>query len=83
MADEKIPGAEKKIVAGILGILLGGLGIHRFYLGDMVGGILRIVITVVTCGFGSLLGLVEGIIYITKSDEDFVKTYVEGDKKWL
>ena len=83
MADEKIPGAEKKIVAGILGILLGGLGIHRFYLGDMVGGILRIVITVVTCGFGSLLGLVEGIIYITKPDQEFVDLYVNGDKKWL
>lgn len=83
MADEKIPGADKKIVAGILGILLGWLGVHRFYLGDMVGGILRIVITVVTCGFGSLLGLIEGIIYLTKSDEEFVNLYITGDKKWL
>jgi TM2 domain-containing membrane protein YozV len=71
MADQ-IPGAEKKMVAGILGILLGGLGIHRFILGDATGGILRIVITIFTCGAGSIIGLIEGIIYLTKSDEEFV-----------
>lgn len=83
MADPTIPGAEKKIVAGILGILLGWLGVHRFYLGDVLGGILRIVITIVSCGFGSVLGLIEGIIYLTKSDEEFVSLYITGDKKWL
>jgi TM2 domain-containing membrane protein YozV len=80
---EQIPGAEKKVVAGILGILIGGLGIHRFYLGDPTGGIIRIVITFVTCGAGSLIGLIEGIIYLTKTDEDFVRTYIEGKKAWF
>lgn len=80
---EKIPGAEKKIIAGICGILLGGLGVHRFVLGDAVGGILRIVITVITCGAGSLIGLIEGIIYLTKSDEDFVETYINQKKGWF
>ena len=78
-----VPGADKKVLAGILGILLGGLGIHRFILGDTVGGILRIVITFATCGAGSLIGLIEGIIYLTKSDEEFVATYVDGDKAWF
>lgn len=78
-----VPGADKKILAGVLGILLGGLGVHRFILGDVVGGFLRILITVVTCGFGSLLGLIEGIIYLTKSDEEFVATYIDGDKAWF
>ena len=82
MAD-KIPGAEKKIVAGILGILLGALGVHRFYLGDVVGGIIRIVISFVTCGFVSWLGLIEGIIYLTKSDEDFVEQYINQKKGWF
>jgi TM2 domain-containing membrane protein YozV len=82
MADQ-IPGAEKKIIAGILGILLGGIGIHRFILGDVTGGILRIVITVVTCGAGGLIGLIEGIIYLTKSDEDFVETYINQKKGWF
>lgn len=78
-----VPGADQKILAGVLGILLGGLGVHRFILGDVVGGFLRILITVVTCGFGSLLGLIEGIIYLTKSDEEFVATYIDGDKAWF
>ena len=82
MADN-VPGAEKKIVAGILGILLGGLGVHRFYLGDVTGGILRIVISFVTCGAGHVIGLIEGIIYLTKSDQDFVETYINQKKAWF
>ena len=81
--SDKPPGAEKKIVAGILGILLGGLGIHKFYLGYTKEGIIQIVITICTCGAGSILGLIEGIIYLTKSDEDFVKTYVNAKKGWF
>jgi TM2 domain-containing membrane protein YozV len=78
-----VPGADKKVLAGVLGILLGALGIHRFVLGDTSGGIWRIVISVVTCGVGGIIGLIEGIIYLTKSDEEFVATYVDGDKKWF
>jgi TM2 domain-containing membrane protein YozV len=78
-----VPGADKKVLVGVLGILLGGLGIHRFVLGDTGGGILRIVITIVTCGFGALIGLIEGIIYLTKTDEEFVATYIDGDKNWF
>lgn len=81
--SNKIPGAEKKVVAGILGILLGGLGIHKFYLGYTKEGIIQIVITVCTCGVCAFLGFVEGIIYLTKSDEDFVATYVNGQKGWF
>jgi len=79
----KPAGAEKKVVAGVLGILLGGLGIHKFYLGYTKEGIIQIVITLVTCGIASVLGLVEGIIYLTKSDEEFVSTYITGRKGWF
>jgi TM2 domain-containing membrane protein YozV len=41
---------NKKIVAGILGILIGSLGIHKFILGYTKEGIIQIVISVVTCG---------------------------------
>lgn len=74
---------SKKVLAGVLGVLVGGLGVHRFVLGDVSGGIIRIVITVVTCGAGSLLGLIEGIIYLTKSDEEFERVYIQGGKKWF
>lgn len=86
MADS-VPGAEKKIVAGICGILLGGLGIHKFVLGYTTEGIIMLLITVLTCGFGGIItgviGLIEGILYLVKSDEDFVKTYVQAKRGWF
>jgi TM2 domain-containing membrane protein YozV len=83
MSDGKPAGAEKKVVAGILGILLGGLGIHKFYLGYTKEGIIQLVVGVVTCGAAGLIGLIEGIIYLTKSDEEFVATYITGKKGWF
>jgi TM2 domain-containing membrane protein YozV len=74
---------SKRVVCGVLAIVLSGLGIHRFILGDVVGGILRILITLATCGFGSLIGLIEGIIYLTKSDADFIAIYQIGKKSWF
>ena len=60
MAD-KIPGADKKVTAGICGILLGAWGVHRFILGDATGGIIRIGLTLVTCGVAGIIGFVEEI----------------------
>lgn len=80
--SDKIPGAEKKLVAGILAILLGGLGIHKFYLGYTKEGIIQIVLLLL-CGLGQLLAIIEGIIYLTKSDDAFVATYINGKKGWL
>ena len=59
------------------------MGIHKFVMGYTKEGILQIVITVVTCGLGGIIGLIEGIIYLTKSDEEFVATYIEGKKGWF
>lgn len=78
---DKIPGAEKKVVAGILAILIGGFGVHKFYLGYTKEGIIQILLSFIC--IGGILGLVEGIIYLTKSDEEFVSTYVTGRKGWL
>ena len=66
-----------------MGIILGGLGVHRFILGDVSGGIIRIVITLFTCGLGSVIGLVEGIIYLTKSDLDFYRIYMVEKRAWF
>src|SRR5438128_1617602 len=49
---------NKRMVAGILGILLGGFGAHRFYLGDTQGGIIRLLLSCVCVG--GIIGLVEG-----------------------
>jgi TM2 domain-containing membrane protein YozV len=83
IGDWKSLGADKKIPAGICAILVGGLGVHKFILGYTTEGIIQIVITALTCGFGSIVGIVEGIIYLTKSDEDFVRTYIQNKKGWF
>ncbi|WP_333663297.1 TM2 domain-containing protein [Chishuiella changwenlii] len=75
--------SEKKLVAGILAILLNGLAIHKFYLGYTKEGIIQLILTVVTCGLAGFIGIIEGIIYLTKSDEEFDRTYVEGHKGWF
>ena len=85
--SDKPAGADKKIIAGICGILLGALGIHKFILGYTKEGVIMLVVSLVTCGFAapimSIIGLIEGIIYLTKSDEDFVRIYVTGRKGWF
>ena len=82
MSGSEVAPEKNKLVAGLLGILLGGLGVHRFYLGDAMGGVLRIVANI-ACFAGSIIGLIEGIIYLTKSDADFQKIYVEQKKAWF
>lgn len=57
-------GSRSKMVAGILGLFLGSFGVHRFYLGYTGIGILQIVVTIVTCGIGSLWGFIEGILIL-------------------
>ena len=88
----KSAGAEnKKILAGILAIILGGFGIHKFILGYNKEGIILLAVTLVlgalTCGIAAsatwIIGLIEGIIYLTKSDEEFYNTYQVGRKPWF
>ncbi|MCD7811630.1 MAG: TM2 domain-containing protein [Ruminococcus sp.] len=58
---------KSKLAAGLLGIFLGGWGIHRFYLGYTKIGIIQIIVTICTCGIGSLWGLIEGILILCGS----------------
>jgi len=76
--------SEKKLPAGLLGILLGWLGIHKFYLGYTNAGIIMLVIGLFSCVIASsVIGLIEGIIYLTKSDQEFDAIYVHGKKEWF
>ena len=79
--------ASNKIPAGVCGILLGSLGIHKFILGYTGAGLVMLLVTILTCGIAGvvmhLIGLIEGIIYLCKSDEEFVRIYVAGRKEWF
>lgn len=81
--SDKPPGADKKVPAGLCGIFLGWLGIHKFILGYKKQGIIQIIISVATCGAGAIIGLIEGIIYLCKSDEEFVRIYVQNKRGWF
>ncbi len=79
--------ADKKISAGIIAILLGTLGIHKFLLGYNKEGVIMLLLTIF--GFGisvflmAIVSIIEGIIYLTKSDKEFVHTYVTNKKGWF
>ncbi|WP_461532515.1 TM2 domain-containing protein [Sinomicrobium sp.] len=75
-------GENKKVLAGVLAIILGGLGVHKFILGYTKEGIIQILLSFL-CGLGGIIGLVEGIIYLVKSDEEFYNTYQVGKKPWF
>jgi TM2 domain-containing membrane protein YozV len=81
MTNWQAMGADKKLPAGLCGILLGGFGVHKFILGYTNEGIIQLVLGV--CGVGWILGIIEGIIYLTKSDEEFVRTYIQNKKGWF
>ena len=66
-------GTHSKVAAGLLGIFLGTLGIHKFYLGQGGAGILYILFC--WTGVPSIVGFIEGIVYLTMSDQEFYYKY--------
>lgn len=88
-------GDNKKVLAGILAIVFGSLGVHKFILGYQKEGIILLVATII--GYATIcliigsfiiiatgvIGLIEGVIYLTKSDEEFYNTYQVGRKPWF
>lgn len=60
---------KSKVTAGVLGILLGGLGIHKFYMGKIGMGILYLVFC--WTYIPAIVGFIEGIIYLCSNDENF------------
>jgi len=79
--------ASNKIPAGVCGILLGSLGLHKFILGYTGAGLVMLLVSLLSCfvlwPVMHLIGLIEGILYLCKSDEEFVRVYVDGRKEWF
>jgi TM2 domain-containing membrane protein YozV len=78
-AGEK-PVESKRVLCGVLALLLGGFGVHKFVLGHVVAGIIMILLC---WGVSEVIALIEGIIYLTKSDEEFIRIYQVGRKAWF
>ncbi len=67
---------RNKVVAGLLGIVLGSFGVHKFYLGKIGMGVLYAIFF--WTGIPALVGFIEGIVYLALSDEDFNRRYNQG-----
>ena len=91
VTPQAAPLPKDHIVAGLLAIFLGCLGIHKFYLGYNTAGLIMLGISIVgglltltfATGVMALIGLIEGIIYLSKSQYDFEQTYVVHKKEWF
>lgn len=64
---------KSKIAAGILGIILGSIGVHKFYMGKIGLGIIYVLFF--WTGIPAIIGLIEGIMYLVMSDEEFSRKY--------
>ncbi len=78
---------SNQTAAGVCGILLGSLGVHKFILGYNTAGVIMLLATILTCGLAGaimhVIGLIEGILYLTLSEEEFVRIHVNGRKEWF
>lgn len=92
---KQLGGKNKKLVAGITALFLGEFGVHKFVLGYQQEGVMMLLVTLLGAflsifGFGLTwvwlpwaIGIIEGIIYLTKSDTDFYETYQKGHRPWF
>lgn len=83
-------GVSKRLIAALLAFFIGAFGAHKFYLGYTTQGIIMLLVFMfgfILLGIPSLvigvIALIECIIYLTKSDNEFEETYVVGKKTWF
>jgi len=76
--------SNKKLAAGLTGIFLGAFGVHKFILGYTKPAVIMLVVSLLTCGVGyfvfQVIGIIEGVIYLTKSNAEFETEYLDGQK---
>jgi len=81
--------SSKKVLAGVMAIIFGSLGVHKFILGETTAGLVMLACTIlgacVVIGPAAMhiIGIIEGIIYLTKTDEEFYRLYIVGRRGWF
>ena len=83
---------SRRLAVGMTSIILavclvGWIGVPKFMLGFERAGLITLLVSIGTVGTGAVifnfLTLIEGIIYLTKSDEEFYRLYMAGRKEWF
>lgn len=78
---------SRRIAAGVFALLLGSFGVHKFYLGMPLAGAIMLLSTILSCGLAAIvvhtIAIIEGIIYLTKSDAQFYQDYVVDQRQWF
>lgn len=88
---QPLPVESKRVLAGVMAILFGFIGLHKFILGYTGPGVVLLLVTflggICTLGVAWLatftIGFIEGIVYLSKSDAEFVREYQLGRKEWF
>ena len=79
--------SNKRMAAGLTGIFLGAFGVHKFILGYAKSAVIMLGASLLTCGVGYLIfqviGIVEGVKYLTKSNVEFQAEYLDAKKDWF
>lgn len=70
------PEGKSRGVAALLAILLGCFGVQYFYLGKTTGGILTIILSLVTCGLWEVITLIQGVLMLCMTNSEFRRKYV-------
>ena len=93
--DHDEEASSKKILCGIMAIIFGSLGIHKFILGYTAPAVIMLACTLggyvlsflcfpllLPTAMG-IIGIIEGIIYLTKPAPEFRRLYMDGKKEWF
>lgn len=76
--DNVSSGDSRKLVCGILALLIGGFGIQYFLIGKTTAGIINILLSIVTCGLWTIVNFVQGIMILCMSEEEWRRKFVDS-----
>jgi TM2 domain-containing membrane protein YozV len=80
---------SKRIVVAVFAVMTGAFGVHKFILGQTREGFIRLgltlilIFTIIVPVAMMVIGMAEGVIYFTKTDEEFIRIYQQGRKNWF
>jgi TM2 domain-containing membrane protein YozV len=79
--------STKKIIVGITALLWGAMGVHKFILGYKKEGLILLSVSVLSLFMlaiiPAIIGWIEGITYLCKSNEEFERIYIKGKRSWF